>query len=103
MTVSTERVVAPSPTRTVSKTKYREFQELLKTRFDEATVVSVLEMLCTVLVLDPTMSVYTKERGIKEMQRRKEIMARTGLSSHIVNGTKKYYEKIKAAKTNQHA
>ena len=84
--------------RTITKTKYHEFEQQLNAEFQEETTNKILDILKNVLHLDPNVSVYN-EKMKENIMRRRTKLKEQGISTYVSSGAKSFYDKKKANQT----
>ncbi len=98
--MATQESVTCKGTGVISKKRYLEIKNRIETELsyvDNAVITKLLQDICNILSFDPNQSTYTKERGQKAIQRRKERSKELGVSTYILGGGKAVYEKKKQA------
>ena len=84
-------------TSTLSKKRYESLtRELVEELGDEAVVERVLAVLRRVMGFDPKATQYTKEKGQRMIEQRREKAKALGVTTYVTSGRKKQYEKQKA-------
>jgi hypothetical protein len=79
----------------LTKKKYYQFQNTLLNEFNNDDVDKILSYFKTIMKFDPEKTTYTKELGKKIIEKRREKSKETGISTYILCGGKKNYEKNK--------
>ena len=76
----------------LSKKKYSLISDMLKEQFhnDERKLAETLEKFCQIMNFDPNATAYSKERGQKAIQARREKAAGLGLSIYAATNQAKY-------------
>ena len=80
---------------TLSKKRFNELKAEFDKQFDQAEVDKILNIIKDVMLFDPDVSTYTKEKGQKTIQWVKDKKEATGLSFYVVSGKAKQYAKKK--------
>ena len=75
----------------LSKKRYQDLHELYSKTFSPEQVDIIMDGFKTIMNFDPTISTYTKEKGIKNVQRRKDKSKETGTSQYVLGGNDKIY------------
>ena len=76
---------------TLSKKRYQDLEIELYKRFATDVVDEMLTVLKYVMMFDPEKSTYSKEKGEKEGQRRRDKAKEIGVSLYVLLGQDKQY------------
>ena len=80
---------------TMSKKRFQELKDIFSARFQTQDTAFIMTSIQQVLRFDPLMNSYTKEKGIKVTQARKQKAIDTGTSVYVVCGQDKRYARKK--------
>lgn len=84
-----------APARTVSKKKYMEIKQAYEHELPPDIAEKALDILCKVLVLDPNMSTYSKEKNEKHKVWIRTKMQEQGVTSYSISGRQRQYDIFK--------
>jgi hypothetical protein len=83
----------------MSKKKYNDIKKNFENVIDdEEKVKELLKMLCEILKFDKNIGLYNPEQGKKNYEKIKKKAVETGLSTYVLSGRKKQYEKERELK-----
>ncbi len=80
---------------TMSKKRFQELKDIFSSRFDTLETDFIMKSIQQVLRFDPLMNSYTKEKGMKVIQARKQKAIDAGTSLYVVCGQDKRYARKK--------
>ena len=92
----------------LTKKKYSELKAAIEEKmlshadsspqFHQKLVEDALAAICEVYKYDPVKGSYTPEHGKKNFERIKKMAQEAGVSTYVISGSKKNYQKKKALK-----
>ena len=83
----------------MSRKRLGEIRDAVKMQYGTEGIDELMNKICEIMKFDPTKKTYTKEKGQKMLERRKELSEKTGLSTYVLCGGKANYEKKKQMKS----
>ena len=82
---------------TLSKKRYDEIKERLSAVYGTEHIDNVMFIIRDIMNFDPSISMYTPEKGKKDIEWRKKKAQEQGITTYMICG-KNYYEKKKQMK-----